>query len=380
MSVDFEYCVLGAGVVGSATAYMLARGGNSVLLLEQFEFGHERGSSHGESRITRYSYDQPTYVQMAKRAFPLWQELSKESGANLYLKTGGIDLDEEEGRRIAACIQSLKQENIPFEELDAVEIRRRFPQFHIPHHTQGLYQADTGILNASLCVNTLQQQAARNGAILAEVSPVVKIEFEGKNVKLTTPNAKFKARKLVIAAGGWAGPLLQGLGLKLPLEVTQEQYAYFKPLKPEAFSPDRFPVFIHYGGVGSGGIGWYGFPQFGFDGIKSSIHKTGKVVSAEKRDFQVDQRQLEQLAKLMAELLPDAAGEIVHANTCLYTNSPDTHFVIDHLPGRDNAVFFTGCSGHAFKFGMVIAEMLISHLNKEAYSVPLDMFRRKRNF
>ena len=187
-------------------------------------------------------------------------------------------------------------------------------------------------------------------------------------------------RKLVITAGGWAGPLLQGLGVKLPLEVTQEQYAYFRPLKPELFRPDRFPVFIHYGGVGSGGIGWYGFPQFGFDGVKSSIHKTGKIVTAEKRDFQVDEVQLEQLAELMTELLPDAAGEIVHSNTCLYTNTPDTHFVIDHLPGRENAVFFTGCSGHAFKFGMVLAEMLISLLNKENAIVPLDMFSCKRAF
>lgn len=378
MSVDYEYCVLGGGVVGSAAAYLLARSGASVVLLEQFELGHERGSSHGESRITRYSYDHPNYVRMAKRAYPLWAEIIKESGEELFLKTGGIDLDEDNGERIASCISSLQAEDVAHEVLDAAEIRRRYPQFHIPSHTRGLYQSDTGILSAALCVNTLQHLAEKHGAKLQANTPVTRIENEGKGARLSTATSKIKARKLILAAGGWMGPLLNGWGVKLPLLVTQEQYAFFQPHKPAEFQADRFPVFIHYGGAGSGGIGWYGFPIFGRAGVKSSIHKTGKNVTAENRDFQVDEQMLAQLQERMRQLLPDAAGDIIYASTCLYTNSPDTHFVIDHLPGRDNAVFFTGCSGHSFKFGVVIAEMLIEMLNNREPIVPLDLFAHTR--
>ncbi|MBX9723550.1 MAG: N-methyl-L-tryptophan oxidase, partial [Candidatus Obscuribacterales bacterium] len=350
----------------------------SVVLVEQFEFGHNRGSSHGESRITRYSYDHPNYVRMAKRAYPLWAEIMQESGEPLFLKTGGIDLDEENGKRIEACIESLTSENVDFEVIDSKEIGKRYPQFRIPAHTKGLYQADTGILNAGLCVKTLQKLARENGAILKENTKVLQIDHGADNVTLNTSQGKIKARKLILCAGGWMGPLLESEGIKLPLYVTQEQYAFFKPLKPEAFQPDKFPVFIHYGGTGSGGIGWYGFPIYGQDGVKSSVHRTGKQFTADNRDFVVNAENIEELKKRMASLLPDAAGEIIDMKTCLYTNSEDTHFVIDHLPGRANTVFFTGCSGHAFKFGAVIAEMLIAILENKNTCAPLDLFKYNR--
>jgi monomeric sarcosine oxidase len=378
MSEDYEYCVLGGGVIGSAAAYLLARSGASVVLVEQFELGHERGSSHGESRITRYSYDHPYYVRMAKRAYPLWDEIMQESGEKLFLKTGGLDLDEENGERIAACISSMSAEKVKHEVLDAREIRRRFPQFHIPDHTQGLWQDDTGILSAALCVGTLQKLAEKHGARLKANTAVTRIEYDGKGARIFTKSGTIKTKKLILCAGGWMGPLLHGLGVKLPLQVTQEQYAFFQPHKPEAFAVGKFPVFIHYGGAGSGGIGWYGFPVFGKDGVKSSIHKTGKPVTADTRDFKPDEQKLEQLHELMRELLPDAAGKIIHTATCLYTNTPDTHFVIDHLPGRDNAVFFSGCSGHSFKFSAVIAEMLIDMVNKKQPLVPMDLFCASR--
>lgn len=379
MVSDFEYCVIGAGVIGSAASYLLARGNNSVVCFEQFELGHEKGSSHGESRITRYSYDHPFYVEMAKRAYALWDEVIADSGEKgLFLKTGGIDLDENGGQKLSALISSLEHCKVGFETLDAAELRKRFPQFRIADHTKGLYQSEAGILNASLCVKVLQNLAVKQGAVINANTAVVKIEFEKKSVTISTPDAKFKAKKLILCAGAWMGPMLRGMGLNLPLNVTQEQYAFFEPLKSSEFEPGKFPVFIHYGGVGSGGIGWYGFPIFGRAGVKSSVHHTGKTVTADRRDFNADQAKLDDLHKRMQDLLPDAAGKIIHTASCLYTNSPDTHFIIDHLPGRDNAVFFTACSGHSFKFAAVIAEILIDKLNNRQPIVPMDLFSRKR--
>ena len=365
-------------MLGSSAAYMLSRAGHSVAVLEQFELAHTKGSSHGESRIIRYSYDHPYYVQMSRRAYPLWREIMDESKEELLVTTGGIDLDEHDGKRISDCIASLKAQAVEHEVLDSAEISKRFPQFHLPAHTQGLYQRDTGMLNATASVKTLQKLAKKHGAVFYENTPVTGINYEGKHVQLTAAQKKIKAKKLILAAGGWMGPLLAGLGVQLDLKVSQEQYAFFKPKKPDEFRPGKFPIYIHYQGSGTAGIGWYGLPISGREGIKSSVHKTGKIVSAQNRDFLVDEKLMTLLRELMQTVLPDAAGEIIHTQTCLYTNSADTHFVVDYIPGHQNTVYFTGCSGHAFKFGPVLAEMMIAMLNQDSTLIPMDFFSAKR--
>ena len=378
MAEKIDYCVVGAGVVGSSAAYLLAREGKSVALLEQFEFGHDRGSSHGESRITRYSYDHPIYVKMAKRGFPLWAEIMSESGEQIYVQTGGIDLDEIGGKGIQDCKFSLDAENIPYEMIDRDELKKRFPQFNVPENYEGLYQKDAGILNASLCVRSLQKLAAKHGARLADNAPVMKIEVKGNDIEITTKTQKLIAKHLILCAGGWMGPVLQGWGVDLPLHVSQEQWAFFEAKDPSQFTPDKLPIFIQHGGQGSGGIGWYGFPIFGRNGVKSAFHQTGPTTTADTRDFEIDEKQLDELHRQMQSFLPDAAGEIIHAGTCLYTNTPDTFFVIDTIPEQKNVAFFTGCTGHAFKFGPVIAELLIQLVEQKQPSVDLELFAAKR--
>lgn len=378
MAEKVEYCVIGAGVVGSSAAYLLARENKSVALLEQFEFAHDRGSSHGESRITRYSYDHPLYVRMAKRGYPLWAEIMSESGEELFVRTGGIDLDEIGGKGISDCRYSLDAENIAYEILDRAEIGKRFPQFNIPDNYEGLFQEDTGILNASLCVKSLQKLAAKHGALLADKAAVVKIEAAGNEFSIITKTQQLIAKKLILCAGSWMGPVLHGWGINLPLSVSQEQWGFFTTKDPSRFTPDKLPVFIEHGGHGSGGIGWYGFPIFGRNGVKCAFHQTGKTTTADTRNFEVDEKQLQLLHARMQQFLPDAAGDIIHAGTCLYTNTPDTHFVIDTIPDQRNAAFFAGCTGHAFKFGPVIAELLIQLVEQKEPSVDLQLFSSRR--
>ncbi|MBX9688162.1 MAG: FAD-dependent oxidoreductase, partial [Candidatus Obscuribacterales bacterium] len=198
MSRDYEYCIIGGGIVGSAAAYLIARTGSSVLLFEQFEFGHERGSSHGESRIIRYSYDHPTYLEMARGVYPLWQEIEKESGKPLLRQTGGIDLDEEGGIRISACRENFQQAGIKHEVLDLKEINKRFPQFRLAKNTQGLYQENTGLLDANLCLQTLQDLALKNGATLCDKTVVDRFEYEGKSINVHFGEKRIKAKKLII--------------------------------------------------------------------------------------------------------------------------------------------------------------------------------------
>lgn len=378
MKTRVEYAVLGGGIIGSATAYLLAREGKSVALVEQFNIGHNRGSSHGESRITRLSYDHPVYIRMAKRTFQLWSEIEAESRQQLYFPTGGIDIGFPDDPRIEQCRTSMDAENVPYEELDRAEILRRFPQFSLGADAYALVQESTGILSASLCVQTLADLAVARGAIALPHTTVNGIEFQNDHVILQGEQMTVAADNLLVCAGAWAGPLLHKLGISIPLTVTLEQWAFFAPEHPDDYMPGRFPIFIQYDGAGSGGIGWYGFPIFGAPGVKTAVHRSGPATTAEGRTFEPDAANLATLQSRMKAILPGAAGDIIQTGTCLYTNTPDHHFVIDLLPNRPNVAFFTGCSGHAFKFAPVIAEMLIGLLQGREPSVPMAMFNASR--
>ncbi|HTP06933.1 MAG TPA: FAD-dependent oxidoreductase, partial [Anaerolineae bacterium] len=225
MNSDFEYLIVGAGSIGSAAAYHLARDGRSVLLLEQFAIGHFRGSSHGESRIMRLSYDHPTYVRLAQAAYGLWTELEQDSGKALMHHTGGLDLSAPYNPTFEACIASLSALHISRELLTTDEIHRLFPAFRVADKTIGLYQADAGILPASQCVRVLIERAIHYGTAVIENSPVRSIQLDDEAANVQTDQATYHCRKLIICAGPWAGPLLETLGLTLPLTVTQEQYA-----------------------------------------------------------------------------------------------------------------------------------------------------------
>ncbi|MBY0356895.1 MAG: N-methyl-L-tryptophan oxidase [Candidatus Obscuribacterales bacterium] len=366
-----EYIVLGAGAVGSAAAYYLGREGKATTLVEQFELGHERGSSHGESRIIRYVYEMPVYVRMAAEAYLLWSELEQEACEKLYLKTGGLDLALASSPELVACRDSLKISGISFELMESAEISRRFPQFVVEPGSLGLYQEDSGILPASLSVETLQKLCRQHDVEIKTAWTVESIELEGGKVTIKGPSGILQGKHLVICAGSWSGPLLSRLGLNLPLVVSQEQYAFFAAKNANAFLPGKFPVFIQRSNsTAAGGIGWYGFPLFGRDGVKSAMHQTGVITTAQDRDFKVEKERLAMLQERMEALLPEAAGPILHSATCLYTNTPDQNFVIDHLPGYDNVVFFAGCSGHAFKFAPWIGKSLADRLQNKCQKDP----------
>lgn len=379
MSESVDYLVIGAGAVGSAAALELSRQGKKVVLLEQFELGHDRGSSHGESRIIRYAYEHPLYVRMAKESYPLWRAIEQEANQPLYLKTGGIDLGPLESPELVACADSLSQENIPFQVWNAEDIRKRFPQFNIDDSTYGLYQEATGILPPSLSVATMHDLCRRYGAEIRSSYPVESLDLEQSTVRVKSGSSVLLAKNVVLCAGSWIGPLLARLGLQLPLSVSQEQYAFFLPKVSDDFLPGRFPVFLKREiGVASGGISLYGFPIYGRAGVKAAIHQSGVATTADARDFQVEPKRLARLKSAVESLLPEAAGEILHSATCLYTNTPDQDFVIDRLSVDANVVFFTGCSGHAFKFAPFLGKLLVEMLEGSKTTIPTAMFSAGR--
>ena len=366
--------------MGSAAAYHLARDGRSVLLLEQFEIGHTRGSSHGESRIIRLSYDHPTYIQLAQTAYGLWAELEQEAGQGLVRRTGGLDLSAPYNPVLEACIASLSALHIRRELLTTDEIHRRFPAFRVADKTIGLYQADAGILPASQCVRVLIDQAIHCGASVIEHAPVRSIQLDDHGAEVHTDQAVYRCRKLIVCAGPWAGPLLASLGIQLPLAVTQEQYAFFAPRQmQEKFQPEHMPVFIHYGlPSGAQRVDYYGFPIFGHAGVKVGEHHAGPVVTADTRTFEVDADRLQRLSAYVRETLPATHGEVLQAATCLYTNTPDQHFIIDRLSAHPHVVIAAGFSGHGFKFAILVGRILADLATRGQTSYPIDLFSLKR--
>ncbi len=216
--MNYDTIVLGGGIMGSATAYYLAKAGERVLLLEQFEFGHNKGSSHGDSRIIRYSYNEPRYIALARDAYRLWGDIEAESGEQLLIKTGGIDFGKSDEKTLLETRDSVALAEISHEWLSAGEANKRFPQFHFDEDMSVLYQADSGLLRADLCVQTHLRLAGKYGAILVEKTPVNAIDIHPNSVTVHTPDTTYTSARLVVKAGAWAGKLLAQKGLTVRLQ------------------------------------------------------------------------------------------------------------------------------------------------------------------
>jgi sarcosine oxidase len=376
--LHYDVIVVGGGVMGCASAYHLAKRGRRVLLLEQFAIGHARGSSHGHSRIFRLAYDAPDYVRLAQAAFLLWRALEREAGTDLLLQTGGLDYALSGTPAFEATCATLIALDIEFEQLDRTAVERRFPQFHMPADSVAIYQRDSGILDANRCVATLAAEALRHGADLRENEPARQLRAAGAGVEVRTDTATYVADRLVVTAGAWARPLLRQLGLDLPLTVTSEQVAYFAPRNaddrhgdPEQFVPGRFPIFIHHDAENPAA---YGFPIFGRPGVKVAFHQGGPVIEPESAPRAADPAISAALHDYLARWIPGAAGDLLFSQTCRYTSTPDQHFIIDRHAEHPQIVIGSPCSGHGFKFGVLIGAILADLAERGATEYPIGMF------
>lgn len=372
---QYDVIVIGAGVMGSAAAYHLAKRGHRVAVLEQFAIGHERGSSHGHSRIFRLVYDLPDYVQLARAALPLWRELEAETGEELLLQTGGIDFGDPGTQSIEDTRANLVATDVPFEALDYIAIRQRFPQFAISERAVGFYQPDSGILDATKCVLTMLRAARSWGAVVYEDEPAHQIVATDAGVIVHTSKAAYHADRLIVTAGSWARPLLQQIGLELPLTVTKEQFAFFAPHDPALFTPGRFPIFIQHMDVGPS---VYGFPMFGLPGVKIAFHNDGAPIEPEDPDRSVSSERYAALQAHIARWIPQAAGATLLTQTCRYTSTPDHEFIIDRHPAHPQIVIGSPCSGHGFKFGVLIGSILADLAESGGSSQPIERFRLQR--
>jgi sarcosine oxidase len=351
---DFEYIVLGLGGWGSAAAYWLSRrAGADVLGLEQFELEHTRGESQDHSRIIRLSYHTPGYVELAKHAYRAWAEVERDAGEQLVLRTGGLDFAPRESAiPLTNYSGSMDAAGVPYEHLDADEIRRRWPQFTVTDDIHGLFQPESGIAMAARGNAAHLRLAREHGATLHDQAPVERLRPVGGEIEVTAGGTTYRCRRLVIAAGAWSNGALTHFGVHLPLRVTKEQVTYFATPHAADFQPDRFPIWIWMDDPC-----FYGFPIFGEAGPKAGQDAGGVEVSPDTRTFEPDQAALERTVDFLAKYVPKALGPIIYTKTCLYTLTPDRDFVIDTVPGHPNVVAGIG-GGHGYKFAALIGRIL----------------------
>ncbi|CAN5523558.1 N-methyl-L-tryptophan oxidase [soil metagenome] len=344
MATDVECAVIGAGMAGTAASRALARAGAEVVVFEQFHLGHGRGSSHGASRIFRFSYHDPFYVRMAMGALPLWRELEEEMGRELVTTTGGLDA----GKRLDDHVAALTECGADFEVLDGRRARERFPRVTLPDDERVLFQPDAGIAHAEAAVRAFADSATSHGAELNEGSPVTRLKQSSGHVEIDVEGETYRAKVAVVTAGAWARPLLAEAGIDLPVTPTRETVAYFR-IEDELSVPSLVdwsdPVFYALASPG--------------EGLKAGWHHTGPPTDPGAEGI-VDRAAVERLSERVAERFPSADPDAHHAETCIYTNTSDEHLIVER---RGDIVIGSACSGHGFKFapltGKRIAELAL---------------------
>jgi len=346
---SFDTIVAGLGAHGSAAAYHLAKRGHHVLGFDRFARGHTLASFGGLSRIIRLSYyEHPSYVPLLKRAWDLWRELERESGETLLTQTGGLYMGPPDGELVSGALASARTHGLAHEVLDNAELQRRYPLFDVDRDWIGLVDAQAGWLAPERAVETHLRQAEQHGATLRFAEPIERWEPDGDGVRVTSAQGSYRARRLVIAAGSWLPRLLPQLAPHLWVE--RSVLFWFEPRREiEAFA--KLPVYI----VEDIDRFYYGFPYDPTSGLKMAGLHFGDRVDPDTVDREPSATDEERVRAWLRRRLPLANGERRRAQVCLYTNSPDGHFIID----RDGPVTYaSACSGHGFKFASAIGDLL----------------------
>ena len=376
MKRDYAAIVVGLGGIGSGAVYWLAkRLGGDVLGLEQFELGHNNGASEDHSRIIRLSYHRPDYVRLAGRAYETWRIVEAESGAELVRRTGGLDVAPRDAAiPLRDYTESMTAENVPFEHLDGPEIMRRWPQWRLDDRHHGLFQEQSGLVDPSRANRTHLQLARGFGATLLDRTPVLGLRDVGDEIEVATPVKTFRTRHVVLATDAWTNDLLASFERRLPLTITKEQVTYFACPDPQAFAPERFPIWIWMDEPC-----YYGFPTYGEPGPKAAQDVGGEETTPSDRTFEADVSTDRRVREFLAAHLPGALGPEIYTKTCLYTLTPDRDFVLDRLPDHPN-VFVALGAAHGFKFasvlGRILAELVVDGSTPSAGEI--DAFRIDR--
>lgn len=351
MTRTYDAVVLGLGGMGAAAAYHLAKRGLRVLGLEQFPFVHQRGSSHGHTRIIRTAYyEHPDYIPLVRRAYANWHELEQRIGRQLLTRCDCLSIGPADGELIRGV--SRAAQSLPAGAVSTLCSKDLSP-FVVPDHYVGRLEHEAGYLLVEECVQAHLDAAREHNADLHCDEPATGWSVRGDSVEVCTKKGQFNAAKLVITAGAWATRLLDDLGV--PLSVMRQTLLWFKPKSPETFRRDRFPIFLVQTPQGE----YYGLPMIDSRGVKLARHYGApELTSPDDVDWVVHEHDVKPVQGFIDEFLPKQFTRYENGQVCMYTLSPDRHFVIDQHPHFKQVCVAAGFSGHGFKFASVVGELL----------------------
>ena len=371
MKVDVA--VVGLGAMGAAALFHLARRGLKVIGLERFHEGHDRGSSHGESRAIRLGYfEHPSYVPLARRAYENWAELEQLSGESVLTRTGVLEIGKPGSVIFNGSLEASRLHGLEHEVLDAAAVRARYPQFVLPEGYMAVWQPDGGFLRPELA-NRLHLDLARGlGAETRFETHVLAIEPKGEGVRLRTSAGEIEADRVIVAAGGWISDLVPEL--RPHLTLARQVLCWFAPREPQAVTLGKLPVFII---DGEDDIA-YGFPDIG-SGFKCASHlASGALDHADDARQDAGPADEKRMRDFLEAYLPVAAGPLKGMKTCFYTKTVDEDFVIDFHPSDSRIVIASPCSGHGYKFASVIGEVLADLATKGGTAHDISRFAMAR--
>lgn len=353
----YSTIVLGGGTMGSAAAWQLGLRGEKALVIEQFSHVHAMGAHSGQTRVFRHAYAEgPDYVPFALRADKLWMDLEAESGQKVLHRTGIVEMQTDSGGDHARRAKlSAELNNIPYEWLDAAEIRKRWPQFQIGDFWEAGFSAPAGFLDVEPALHAFGASARRNGVEIRENEAVRGWDSTANGVVVQTDQGRYTGDRLIITAGPWAWKVLAKVGVAF--HVLRKPLYWMEPTNPEQFSPDRFPVFA----ADKPGLGMYGFPIFGQPGLKYANHAGGDVTDPDSVDRTTSAEEDAFMVDAGRWLFGESAltGKVLKSAVCMYAMTPDGNFIIDRLPDVPNVTIGAGFSGHGFKFASAVGEHLV---------------------
>lgn len=371
----YDVIVVGVGGIGSATVFHLAERGLDVLGLERFDVPHTQGSSHGITRIIRRAYyEHPSYIPLVERAYELWDDLAERSGRPIIHRTGSIDAAPGDNIVFAGSKESCEQHGIPHEVLTGAEVNERFPGYGLPEAYRAVYQPDGGFVVPEQSIIAHVEAAQAAGAEVRAREPVRDwAETPDGGVRVWTDEATHEADGLVLAAGAWNYKLTDALdGLAVP---ERQVLAWLQPETPSLFDPENLPVWNVSVPEGR----FYGLPVYDVPGFKlGKYHHLSEQIDPDDYDTEPDRGDELLLRDFAEKYFPQAAGPTMRLATCMFTNSPDEHFILDTLPDHPQVAVGAGFSGHGFKFASVIGEVLADLGAGGQTDHPIDMFRLDR--
>ncbi len=381
MTEPFQVGIIGLGAMGSSALYHLAQAGQNVIGFDRYLPPHQLGSSHGRTRVIREAYfEDPAYVPLLQRAYTLWAELetaAKTAGIAgpepLLQLTGGLMIGPRDSELVKGCLASARQFHLDYELLDPGDLQAQVPMFKLSADFAAVSEPRTGYLHPEACIKTHLELAQRAGALIQAPCEVFGWQAIEKGFLIKTATGTVRVDKLVIAAGAWLERLVPEL--RLPLNVTRQALFWFEPKDAELFQLGKFPVFLLQIDQGRH---LYGFPDEG-EGFKVAVHAPGEAFDPDQlRGSEVRPEEREEIIELLRQYLPAAQGTLLKTAVCLYTNTPDQHFLIDQHPQHSDLLLLSPCSGHGFKFSSVVGEIAKNWALNQAQGQDLSLFSIKR--